>query len=168
MVKQNRDVLHIATDPDPHRDQQMADEELALALLASDGVGASYPKHNSAKEKECRKALARIVRDKLNGFSGELLALAIDPETPSRYIGMTPTRQIRFESVRRGRPSTWRRDVLIAGFIRRELARSQKLEAAYAAAMAKFKISRSTAQAIWNWHCRSIKDAQARGLGANK
>jgi hypothetical protein len=83
------------------------------------------------------------------GFSGELLALAIDPYTPSRFSGMKPTRRIRFESPARGKPSTWVRDRMVIGFVRQQLASAPKLEAAINAVSARFKISRRTVQDIW-------------------
>src|SRR4051794_9857143 len=79
----------------------MADEELVMQLLAGwDGSAgeAVYFKKNSNGEARAREALARIIRAKLQGFSGELLALAIDPRTPSSIPGMKPTRKIQFEN----------------------------------------------------------------------
>jgi hypothetical protein len=133
------------------------DETLALRLLAGfarDGRGQAttqYLKSNSRDERLACAALARIVRDHVPGFPGELLALALDPHTASRIPGMKATRRVRFESPARGKPSTWARDLLVIDCIRTELFRSKtgKLEAAIKAAMDHFTISRATAQSIW-------------------
>jgi hypothetical protein len=166
MPQEQRDWLLVATNPDPERDRKIADEVLSLRLLAGrhrDGNGrpvTRYLKHNSREEREARAALARCVRDHMRSFTGELLALAIDPHTSSRYIGMTATRRVRFESPARGKPAEWQRNLIIAEFIRKQLSRySGNVEAANAAAMTEFGISRSTAQTIWKWREQAIKDA---------
>jgi hypothetical protein len=157
----------------------MADEEIIVGFFAGDGTEAPrYPTHNSKEEKKARAALARVVRDHIPGFSGEILALAIDPDTPSRFVGMKPLRTVRFESVARGRASTWRRDLHIAHFIRAEIGHTvirgkdgvpkPKIEAALHAAMQEFGVSRATAQAIWKRHQEAMADALTRGLGASK
>jgi hypothetical protein len=151
-----RDWLWIGTD----YAKKIADEALVIGLFAGDEHG-NFPERDSPEELEARTALARIIRDQMCGFSAELLALAIDPETPSGAMGMTATRRIRFESLRRGRKPTWRRDMRIMERIRQELSRTNKLEAAYQAAILEFGISRSTAQAIWKWHCTALERAHA-------
>src|SRR5580692_7700135 len=79
-----------------------SDDELARKLLLGE----------PCNQGDARAALARRIRDQMPGsFTRELLALAIDPETKSRFIGMVPARRIKFESVRRGRKPTWRRDL---------------------------------------------------------
>jgi hypothetical protein len=178
-VASERKVLLVATDPDPDRARKMADEEVVVGFFAGDGTDAPrYPAHNSKEEKTARAALARIVRDHMPGFSGEILALAIDPVTPSRFIGMKPLRTIRFESVARGKTSTWRRDLRVAHFIRTEIGHTAKrgkdgvprpkIEAALQAAVEEFGVSRATAQAIWKRHQEAMADALKRGLGASK
>ena len=107
--------------------EKMADEEAIVCFFAGDGTNAPrYPKHNSREEKNARAAMARRVRDFMQGFSAEMIALAIDPDTPSRIPGLKPLRKIRFESVARGKASTWRRDLRVADFIRREIGKSDQ------------------------------------------
>jgi hypothetical protein len=157
MPKHKRDVLSIATNPDPERARKIEDETLALRLLAGfaqddhDRPITQYLKNNSRDERLACAALARIVRDHVPGFSGELLALALDPHTASKIPGMKATRRVRFESPARGKPSTWARDLLVVNCIRTELfwSKTGKLEAAIKAAMDRFTISRATAQSIW-------------------
>jgi hypothetical protein len=139
-------------------DEKIADDLLCMRLLAgfcedkSGRVTTSYLKHNSYAERQARAALARRVRESMRGFTGELLALAIDPRTPSEYPGMKPTRRVRFESPARGKGSTWARDLLVVHFIRAELRKSPKEHAAIAAASAHFQIGESRVHAIWkNW-----------------
>jgi hypothetical protein len=130
--------------------RKVADDQLARKLLLGE----------PCDQGEARAALARCIRDQMPGsFTRELLAMAIDPETKSRFIGMAPTRRIKFESVRRGQKSTWRRDLLIMDRIRQELGQTNKLEAAYNAVMCEYGISRATAQAIWKRHCAALTDA---------
>ena len=163
-VARDRDLLQVATNPDPHRDRKIADEELSLRLLAGRHFGANgqpitkYLPHNSAAEIEARGALARIVREHMAGFAGELLALAIDPYTPSKSPGMKPTRHIRFESPARGRPSTWARDLLVVGHIRRELFRSTtgKEDAALKSAEDEFGLTPAAAKKIWRAHKKTV------------
>jgi len=164
-IAKGRDLLLVGTNRDPERDRKMADEEAALRLFTGDpDTNYRYPQKGSPEELHCRRALARIVRDHMPGFSGEFLALAIDPDTKSRFIGTTPTRKIQFESVNRGNRSMWRRNVRIAEFIRMQLAECDQHEAAYAAAAEKFNISRSTAQSIWQWRVDALQDAAERQL----
>lgn len=164
-VARERDLLLVGTNPDPDRERKMADEELIVKFFAGDGSARyRHPAPDSPEELRARAVLARTVREYVPGFSGELLALALDPDTKSRMIGMKPTRKIKFESVKRGLPSMWRRNVLIAGFIRSDFAQHGKLEAAISAATAKFKISRTTAQNIWQERCDAMKDAATRRL----
>src|SRR4051812_20727744 len=76
-------------------DRAMADEAQSIRLLAGYDVDTgrtSFLKRNGPDERKAREALARLVREKMSGFSGELLALAIDPRTPSPWPDMKPTR----------------------------------------------------------------------------
>jgi len=156
-----RDLLAVATNPDPDRERKMADEAEALRLLAGFSADRGRPiiqylKRNSPAERKGRTALARCVRDSMRGLAGELLALAIDPYTPSKIPGMKPTRRIRFESPARGKSSTWARDLSVVGFIRTQRAHwtdgKFKQDAVVQAAMSKFGLSRATVQAIWRRH----------------
>jgi hypothetical protein len=163
-VAQNRDLLLIATNPDPDREQKIADEELSLQLLAGRQFGTDgrpitkYLLHNGPEERLARAALARIVRDHMPGFSGELLALAIDPITPSKWRGTKPTRHVRFESPARGKPSTWARDLLVVSHIRRELLRSttRKEDAALKSAEDTFGLTPAAAAKIWRAHKKTV------------
>jgi hypothetical protein len=94
----------------------------------------------------------------------KFLALAIDPETESRLIGVRPIRKIKFENPSKGHASRWRRDHIIADFIRQHVGPGHSLEAAYEKAKARFHISRSVAQAIWQQHLADMKDAEERNL----
>jgi hypothetical protein len=165
-VAKERGFLLLATDPDQERERKMADEALALHLLAGfqDGTPAiQYPKPNSSDEQIARAALARIVRDHVPGFSGELLALAIDPHTPSKTPGMVPTRRIRFESPARGQPSTWARDLLVIGAIRDALFHSSsgKEDAACKVAEDQFGLSPPAVKKIWRRYKRLVGRSQA-------
>jgi hypothetical protein len=163
-IMRGRDLLDIATDPDPERERKIADETLSMQLLA--GVHFSkkgrpairYLKHNSAEERNARAALARTVRDFMPGFSGELLALAIDPRTPSKIPGMAPTRRIRFESPARGKSSQWARDLLVVGAIRRALFHSKtgKEDQACAVAEQQFGLSPAAVKKIWRRHKKLV------------
>ena len=129
------------------------DDILSLQLLAGlvrsrEAIATEFPKHNSAQEKKCRAALARIVRSRVQDFwIGEFLALAIDPDTPSRIPGVKPPRRIRFQSPARGLPSTAMRDLWIAALIRNLTIRGVKKEAALKSAEEAYGINRSTALA---------------------
>ena len=110
---------------DSDDDAKMRDEMLMLRLLAGLHVDkrgreiTRYLKSNSPEERQARAVLAREVRSKIPGIVGDLLALAIDPRTPSRVPGKRPTRYVRFESPHRGRPSTWARDQAVLYFIQK-------------------------------------------------
>src|SRR5437660_619071 len=124
-----------------------AEDALILRLLAGfadDERGrpiTSYLKHNSSEERRARALLAAQIRaGRLGGFAKELLALAIDPRTPSTHLGMKPTRTVQFVSPARGKGSTWARDLLVIDFIRAQLRECPQREPALAAAEAHFKI----------------------------
>jgi hypothetical protein len=143
--------------------EKIAEEALILRLLAGfaeDDRGqpiTSYLKHNSREEKRARALLAAQIREgKLAGFAKELLALAIDPATPSTHLGMKPTRTVQFISPSRGKASTWAHDLLVADFIKRKLHECPKKEAALAAAADRFNIKRSRLQQIWKAHEKSF------------
>jgi hypothetical protein len=158
--------------------KQMADLVLMMRLLAgyTDETAGKVTDYKLSREEEkaARAALARSVRSGIRGFPQELLALAIDPDTPSSWPGMRPTRKVKFENVGRGPPSTWARDLMIVEFIsarRRdhmnehaktwcldERAQTwrpgtppwkEQMESYYEAAHEYFNVSRSTVQAVW-------------------
>jgi hypothetical protein len=164
------------------QENRIADDELSLDLLAGARLATNgsktaaairYFDSNSEEEKLARQALARRVRDFMPGLTGELLALAIDPDTPSKYTGMVPTRRVEFKNVGTGFPSQWRRDLIVIDFIRKQLNAmwpagpipiddipKRKLEAAYAAAEKEYNLRRSTLQAIWARHRATIENAR--------
>ena len=159
-VARERGFLLLGTDPDPERERKIADEELSIELLAGMTTGPDrqavtcYPEKNGRRECEGRKALARIIRDHVPGFAGELLALAIDPSTPSKVPGMTPTRHIQFESRAQGKQSQWARDMLVVHTIRHALfhSTSGKEDAACAEAEKAFGLSAAAVKKIWRRH----------------
>jgi hypothetical protein len=142
--------------------EKVADEMLIMRLLAGFHVdkngreGTSFLASNSFEERKARTILARQLRDgKLGYLTRELLALAIDPRTPSAMPGMQPTRKIKFESPARGKPSTWARDLAIVYFIKNELYehRDDKSwksdEPAINAASDHYGLERSRTREIW-------------------
>lgn len=143
---------------DPQRSRKVADENLSLRLLAGfrmkNGlpVRGEFPGHNSFEERQARAALARIVRDHVPGFSGELLALAIDPLTPSKIPGMKPARRVVFTSPARGRSSTWARDMFVIEHIRQLTTMFKtegKEDAALKSAENHFGLSYATVKSVW-------------------
>lgn len=139
--------------------EKIIDEERALQLLAGFAYDRSgvpicrYPASKSQEERETRAALARLVRDYMPGFAGELLALAIDPATPSAILGMKPTRRVEFRSVAQGRPSTWARDKLVVDHIRQRTTMFNtegKEDAALKSAEEQFHLRPATVKSIWN------------------
>jgi hypothetical protein len=155
-------VLPTRTD-----DEKMIDEALSIQLLAGfdveTGKQINFP-HNSAAEKKARAALARIVRENMAGFSGELLALAIDPQTKSTWPDMRPARKIKFEKP--GRRSTLIRDKLIVDYIRRlrfSGTESHDMKFYLMQAAEKFGgLSYSRVHAIWSAHEKLIEGARSK------
>jgi hypothetical protein len=148
-------------------DDKMADEALSIQLLAGFDADTGKQvslKHNSPAEKNARAALARIIRDKMGGLSGELLALAIDPHTKSKWPDMRPARKIKFEMP--GRQSTLMRDKLIVGYIRRLRFNSTEphdMKFFLMQAADKFGgLSYSTVHAIWSAHEKLIEEASSK------
>src|SRR5271170_1439234 len=78
-VARERDLLLVATDPDPNRARKIADDLLCLRLLAGltqldrDLVHVPFPDPGSDTEQRCRAALARVVRNYVPGNTGDLL-----------------------------------------------------------------------------------------------
>jgi hypothetical protein len=151
-VARDRDLLNVATNPDPERERKIADEKLCLRLLAGYSVDdgkLGFPPSGSAEEWAARAALARVIRDHMKGFTGEFLALAIDPRTPSAApLSTRPIRFIRFDKPR-GRSPTIMRDLLVVGFIRRQRHKLGKEDAALLAAEREFRLGKSRTHAIW-------------------
>ena len=148
--------------------KKITDEMLVLRLLAGfheDEQGrpvTSYPEEDSEEEKRARAVLARQIRRGTMGFmTKELLAVAINPAKPSRFVGQT--RRIEFGGLQQGRGSNWARNRVIIQFITLDLWRQRrvnpkgkvKLNAAVHAAIKEFGLSRSQLLDIWKH--RSIR-----------
>src|SRR5580704_16907608 len=115
-----RDLLDVATNPDPHRARKIADDRQCLRFLAGltemDGtlVEIPFPDPGSPGDKAGRSALARVVLDYIPGRTGGLLALAIDPKAPVRSPLVTkPTRLATFGPCNRGPQQNDMRDLMI-------------------------------------------------------
>jgi len=161
--------------------EKAADLEIVLRLLAglTDDGKTDY-ELTGEQEKQARAALARLVRDQMTGIEAELLALAIDPDTPSRIPGLPPTRKIQFGPITQGPGATWARDQLVIHCINEELHSQGKqqehlspelrkppqMEAAYAVAKSRFKLSRSSVQSIWKNHWLLFERARIRRVPA--
>jgi len=148
-ASRERDLLEVASDPDPDREQEIVDYYLCLRLLAGssrDGKLIGFPKTGSSDEWAARAALARHLRRRLKGNIAELLALAIDPRTKSpNPFFKQPTRIVKFDKPR-GKSPTVFRDFMVVDFIRRQ--RSVKEDAALRAAEQKFGLGKSRTHAI--------------------
>ncbi len=106
-----------------HVKANSADEMLLMRLLAGyrRGVISSLPK-NSPEEQKARKLLAQQLRDgSIAYYTRELLALAIDPETPSAVPGLSPARKIVFQKPPKGGSLTWARDRVIIYEIKKRI-----------------------------------------------
>jgi hypothetical protein len=148
--------------------EKIADEALSIRLLAGWDVDSGKQvnlKHNSVDETKARAALARIIRERMSGFSGELLALAIDPKTESSWPDMRPARKIKFEKP--GRPSTLMRDKMVVDYIRRLRFNSTEphdMKFFLMQAADKFgpSLSYSSVHAIWSAHEKRIEAARSK------
>jgi hypothetical protein len=138
---------------------EIEEDKLVLRLLAGfheHGKGrviVSYPKRNSPDESKSRAALARQLRNgTLGGIARELLALAIDPETPSAIPDMRPLHKIEFKNPARRNKPTWARDRLVVQFIKEWLAGDlvRKEDSARHAAVQHFGLGRSRVAEIWH------------------
>lgn len=158
-------------EPPRPDDEKIAEEMLVLRLLAGfheDEKGrpiVSYLKRNSPEERKARRMLARQLRDgTLGGIASELLALAIDPDTPSKVPDMRPILEIEFKSKARRNKSTWARDKLVVHFIKQWLwtnagtDRLPKEEAAKYAAEQYFGLGRSQVSEIWQRYKEQISE----------
>jgi len=150
-----------AKTPQPD-EEAIADDKLIMRLLAGFHVDergrevTSYLQPNSVAEKKARTALARQLRDgTLSFFAKELLALAIDPSTPSPMPNMRPTRKIKFENPTRGNPSTWARDLAIIYFINRR-RRTKSIEQAIGEAADHYGLERSRTWEIWTQYNKLV------------
>jgi hypothetical protein len=134
-------------------DETEHDDLLSLELLtglikSGETIATRYPKHNSEREKKCRAALARIIRNGMKDwFVAEFLALAIDPDTSSKITGLKPPRHIRFQSPSRGLPSTAMRDLWVAILIHNLTRQGEKKDYALKRAEEAYGIDHSTAVA---------------------
>jgi hypothetical protein len=147
-------LLLVATDPDPERERKIADEKQCLWLLAGYLVDAGkygkvgFPKKGGPDEWAARAAAARLIRDHIKGFTAELLALAIDPRTPSHNpLLKRPIRVIRFDKPR-GKPPTVMRNFHVIDFIRKQCSLGKE-DAALLEAEREFHLGKSRTHAIW-------------------
>jgi hypothetical protein len=161
-VARDRDLLLVSTDPDPNREQEIADYYLCRWLLAgfSGDEKVGFPEPGSKEEWDARAALARYVRGRLKGNIAELLALAIDPRTKSpNPFFKRPTRIFRFDKPR-GKPPTALRDFMVVDFIRKQ--RSSKEDAALRAAEQEFGLGKSRIHAIWATHKKLVDPSKKK------
>jgi hypothetical protein len=142
----------------------ITEELIVLRFLAGfdedeNGVPITrYLKRNSPEERQARVILARQLRENtLGGFAREILALALDPETPS-ITGIPAVWKIEFTSLARGGKSTWARDRLIVAFIRQWLREhpGKSDEAAIGAAEDVFGLGRSRIAEIWQAYKKQV------------
>lgn len=155
-------------------DEKMADEVASIRLLAGYDVNTSAnvaaPKHNSVEERQLRAALAQTIRDQMKGLSGELLALAIDPFTPSTWPQMRKTVQVKFQ--RQGRPSSLLLEHQIVDYIRRLRFNSTKQRDQkffITAAMEEFGLEYSRVHAIWrDYEAMLEREYEAGPFGSKK
>ena len=113
-----------------------------------------YLERNSPEERQARTILARQLRENtLGSLVRDILALALDPETPSLH-GIPPVWRIEFTSSARRNKSTWARDWLIVDFIRhwRRKNPDESEEATKGAAEDAFRLGRSQIAEIWQRH----------------
>jgi hypothetical protein len=133
--------------------EKIADETLAIKLLGGFDVDTGQNiELKSDDKKKARQALARLIRDKLHGFAGELLALAIDPTTPTTWPGgpdnMRPTCSIKFVNLPGG-GSSLLREKYVVDFIRRRIDSQVKFDSIAAEAEKHFGLKRSRIHKIW-------------------
>jgi hypothetical protein len=152
---------------------KMADEALSICLLSGFDVdkmnNTPFPAHFSADEREARAALARIIRDQMTGYSAELLAMAVDPFTPSAWPHMRPTRKIKF--LNQGRQSTLMIEKQVVDYIRHvrfdsEKGQNQKFYIMSAVAEFKkrgIKLAKSRVHEIWSEYEKMLKRAKEAG-----
>jgi hypothetical protein len=97
----------------------------------------------------------------MKGMTGELLALAIDPDTPSTWATMKPAAKIRFEKPGRGHRSTVLIEGRIVHFMREQMKAdpAPKLDMYVKAAETKFGLSRSRIHEIWRAYQKKLDDA---------
>jgi hypothetical protein len=147
-------------------EEKMADESLSIQLLAGFDVDTGNLislAHNSAAELKARAALARIIREKMNGFSGELLALAIDPHTKSARHGWRPARKIKFEKP--GRKSTMLREKQIIDYIRRmrfDSTEPRDMKYYLNSAAHKFGLKYSRVHSVWSEYEKMLKQVASK------
>jgi hypothetical protein len=148
---------------------KIEEEKLVLRFLAGfheDKKGRviiRYPKRNSPEARKARTVLARQLRNNtLGDIAREILAYAIDPETPSER-DIPPVWKIEFTSKARGTKSTWLRNRFINAFITQWLRENpdKSEEKAKGAVEEAFGLESSRVAEIWQRH------KEGRALKAN-
>lgn len=139
-----------------HVKANSADEMLLMRLLAGyhvDQNGREITKFldkNSPEEHKTRKLLAQQLRDgSIAYYTRELLALAIDPATPSAVPGLSPTRKIVFQKPPKGGSLTWARDRAIIYEIKKRIWQGETDEKAVTGAAEHYGLERSRTWEIW-------------------
>jgi hypothetical protein len=151
MAKLKRDILEIASYPDPvtidfwqRTKPKITENDIALgaSLIARD-----LSKHD---EKEGRRALARVVLHYIPGALGDLFAKAIHPSAVPDF----PERpcQIKFEGLARGKRPTLLGRVPVVLHITERLSKNDKLDAALKSAEERFGYSSTKVKSIWYRH----------------
>jgi hypothetical protein len=136
-------------------DEKAADELLLMRLLAGyhvdqDGVEVTDFRLTSREERRAREVLAQQLRDgSLAWLTKELLALAIDPDTPSAQPDLWPTRKIVFQRPPKGGSLTWARDRAIIFEIKKRRRQGETDEDAVTGAAERYGLERSRTWEIW-------------------
>lgn len=160
MTTQKRDIIDLYAEKIARDEQEMAEEEQMLRLLAgyrAGGLTAKFPIKGSDDERAARSTLARYVNRKMPGFAGHLLALAIDPAMEP-HPGMRRTCVVEFRSPNRGKKIEWARHLAIVSEVRKELRVASnnlrpgqriKLDPILETVGKRFRINRAAVYKIW-------------------
>jgi len=109
----------------------------------------------------------------MTGPAAELLALAIDPDTPSEMLTMRPTGKIKFEGLRRGKRSTWAQELVFVFSVLKQLQKERPLpkgygthppnvrDAAIAEACDECGLERTRGYEIWHQYNNPTKPRRA-------
>jgi hypothetical protein len=137
-------------------EEKAADEMLILRLLAGfheDENGRAITSRldkDSPEERQARKVLAQQLRDGiLNPITRELLALAIDPETPSPHPTMRPTRKVVFQRPPKGGTLDWARERVIIYDIKDQISQGKANQEAVTDVAYRHRLNRSRVWEIW-------------------